>query len=551
MISLAQSGLVYGQTPPTLVTPSAPTDGVWYRAYGGAFPNYIAGVNTAMIDYVGGPNGSAYGRLVVSDYYGNGTNGGVAFLDQTSGNIAQYDYYLNSLPRMGTSPDIVVGNTNGSGGTNPLTDYIVAAAYVTAAGSNPQIDYYLVHYSTPGTYTITPYGSTTFSGFHSSTIHVDVIAQAGHTGITGLPFCDKFVITCDDGGNIDVYEASLNSPPLALGPASMTTVATGSYGQPDVAGIQRLLPPCGTCLPVPEDMALVTFTDAVESTLYYVEYNFVTLTTSTISTLDGGGPTYNISYPRIDAPDDYTINATTSGNNYYTVVAGIGGSSIYNKSYTPVAGAFPNTWFLSGNAYAPTVAFGANSNTQYSIAHRYNASGALPPYNTFMEPIDWSAGGFIAPPNDYYLVNSNPFTVTDFDNGDYLTAISTPCNFPSDQTFVAWSIFDNTPDYSTVYYKSTGYAYAFRPANTTVVATSNVKDWNVYPNPSVNQLNIDDPIAGDAKYEVTDVAGRTLLHGTVHAGTQTIDVQALTPGTYIINMYNGDQRVYNKLFVKQ
>jgi hypothetical protein len=110
-----------------------------------------------MIDYVGGPNGSAYGRLVVSDYYGNGTNGGVAFLDQTSGNIAQYDYYLNSLPRMGTSPDIVVGNTNGSGGTNPLTDYIVAAAYVTAAGSNPQIDYYLVHYSTPGTYIINMY----------------------------------------------------------------------------------------------------------------------------------------------------------------------------------------------------------------------------------------------------------------------------------------------------------------------------------------------------------------------------------------------------------
>ena len=536
--------MVQAQTPPTLVTPGPAADGVWYRANGGVANKYIAGVNTAMIDYVGGPNSAPYGRLVVSDYYGNGIDGGVAFLDQTSGDTQTIDYWGGGVGHMDLSPDIVVGNST----TAPLTDYIVAAAYITLAGSNPQIDYYLVHYTTPGYYTVSSLGSTIFSGFQSNTIHVDIIAETGHTGLTGLPFCGRFVITCDDAGKIEVYSASLNSPPSTLGPAAMTVVGTGI--QPDVAGIQRLLPPCSSCTPVPQNMALVTYTDATKSTLYYVEYNFPAAATSATATLDAS-LINSFNYPRIDAPDDYTINSTTSGNNYYTVVAEIDNTfGEYSMSYTPVAGIFPNTWFLGGNSHAPTVAFGANSNTQYSIAHRYNASGVAPPYMTLMEPIDWTLGTAIAAPNDYYRVNSNPFTITDFENGNYLTAISTPGNFPSDQTFVAWSIDDMTPDFSTVYYKSTGYIYAFRPANATGVVNEQVAKWNVYPNPTEGQLNVDNPVTDGTEYEVTDMAGRTLLHGTVQAGTQAIDVHALIPGSYIINMYGHGHRAYNKLFVK-
>jgi hypothetical protein len=249
------------------------------------------------------------------------------------------------------------------------------------------------------------------------------------------------------------------------------------------------------------------------------------------------------------------INATTTGNSYFKAVANrvpISAAPVSSYSYDQTTfGGWNNASFLIGNNIAPSVAFGGNNNTQYMITHRHNPGSTTPPYDTYMEPIDWTFAFALAPPNDYFLVNTNPFTVTDFDNGEYLTAISTPGNFPSDQTFVAWSIFDNTPDYSTVYYKSTGYSYGFRPGNTTGVANTIVKDWNVYPNPAAGQLSVDNPIADGARYEIIDMMGRTLINGCIKAGTQSIDLQALAPGSYVINLYDNDKRAYNKLFVKE
>ena len=546
MLSLAQSSRVYGQT---LVTPTQP-DNTWYRAYGGAFPNYIAGVNTAMIDYKEGPNSQPYGRLAVSDYFGNGTNGGVAFLDVISGQKSQFDYYLSFPGKiMGSSPDIVVGNS----ATNPLTDYIVAAAYLTPTAVHlvPQIDYYLVHYTSPGYFVAVPYSSTTFPvTMNSNAIHVDIISEAGNTTATGLPWCDKFVITISDAGEIYTYEASLNAPPATLTTALMADVTAGIV--PDVAGIQRNVA-CSSCTPLIHDIALITYTDVTQQHLYYIEYDFAA-GPSSIRTLDGGGA-YSVIFPRIDAPDDYTINSTTTGNSYFKAVAnqvptspGIVSSFSYDQ--TTGSSGWNNASFIPGGNLAPTVAFGGNNNTQYTIAHR-NYISSSSPHSTYMEPIDWTLAAALAPPNDYFQVNTTPFSVTDFENGDYLSAISTPGNFPSDQTFVAWSIFDNTPDYSTVYYKSTGYSYAFRPGNTTAVANTTVKEWNVYPNPAESQLTVDNPIAEGARYEIIDMMGRTLINGCIKAGTQSIDLQALAPGSYVINLYDNDKRAYNKLFVKQ
>ena len=100
-------------------------------------------------------------------------------------------------------------------------------------------------------------------------------------------------------------------------------------------------------------------------------------------------------------------------------------------------------------------------------------------------------------------------------------------------------------------HKSTGYSYGFRPGNTTGVANTIVKDWNVYPNPAAGQLSVDNPIADGARYEIIDMMGRTLINGCIKAGTQSIDLQALAPGSYVINLYDNDKRAYNKLFVKE
>ena len=98
---------------------------------------------------------------------------------------------------------------------------------------------------------------------------------------------------------------------------------------------------------------------------------------------------------------------------------------------------------------------------------------------------------------------------------------------------------------------TSGNGYAFRPAKPSGVLNNSVKAWNIYPNPTATELTVENPIADEARYKITDMPGRTLLVGTLQAGLHTIDVSALNPGGYIVSMYKGDKKDYAKVFVKQ
>ena len=76
-------------------------------------------------------------------------------------------------------------------------------------------------------------------------------------------------------------------------------------------------------------------------------------------------------------------------------------------------------------------------------------------------------------------------------------------------------------------------------------------DWVVYPNPATDLLKVSNPLADGAKYEITDMPGRTLLSGSLSAGTQTINVKSLSPGSYIISLYDGNKKDYTQVFIKQ
>src|ERR1035437_7603538 len=76
----------------TAQVPSANADLLWYTSSGSFAAGYIAGLNTAMIDLNRwGLNGLPT-TLLVSDYYGNGTPGGVVFRDQSSGFTVNIPY---------------------------------------------------------------------------------------------------------------------------------------------------------------------------------------------------------------------------------------------------------------------------------------------------------------------------------------------------------------------------------------------------------------------------------------------------------------------------
>ena len=552
MFSLAQSGRVYGQV---FVGPTK-ADNPWYNAVGPNPSSYIAGINTAMINYIpsgGGPNGS----IAVSAYYGNGCDGGVASLDLQSGIRQQYDYTIPGR-RMDKSPDIIIGNN----AVVPNAVHMVAVAYITLANSNPRIDYFRVIDAGGGTPLIVPAGSTTFGpSFVSNTIHIDIIAEFGNTNTTGLPWCDSFAITCDNGTDVLVYEASLNNPPASITPGMMYSVGTGTDPQPDVAGIQRNVA-CSSCTPVVDNKALVAYRDYTTQQLYYVEYDFTTNVASTPAALSGTGIFVN--YPRIDAPDDYNINTPTVTNSFYKVVAeyGTGGSSTWdNVMFTPSAG-ISDVSYLTPVTNSPTVAWGGNAQTQYQVCHYTNEYSTTLLPQVYMEPIDWTLPGFIPAYSpsffqDYFLVNFTPITYpSSFVNGTYLNAISTPCNQPDSVTLVTWGYYNRATNVTNVFYKATTYGglngYAYRHAAPSGLGSIALpKDWRVYPVPATSEVTIDVPETSGAKYELMDMAGRTALAGALQAGTQHIDIHTLVPGSYIMTLYTGKECSYTATVVKE
>lgn len=120
---------------------------------------------------------------------------------------------------------------------------------------------------------------------------------------------------------------------------------------------------------------------------------------------------------------------------------------------------------------------------------------------------------------------------------------------------VAWTLYSSLWGYSKVYYKSTGYGgtngYSFRQSQPAGISAAAITDWNIYPNPATDLLKVSNPLADGAKYEITDMPGRTLLSGSLSAGTQTINVKSLSPGSYIISLYDGNKKDYTQVFIKQ
>jgi hypothetical protein len=70
--------------------------------------------------------------------------------------------------------------------------------------------------------------------------------------------------------------------------------------------------------------------------------------------------------------------------------------------------------------------------------------------------------------------------------------------------------------------------------------------FQVYPNPANGSVTINSTVAG--QIEIIDMSGKVVRTNVVEQGTQTLDVQELSSGTYTIRMIALDG-VYNHRFV--
>jgi hypothetical protein len=121
-------------------------------------------------------------------------------------------------------------------------------------------------------------------------------------------------------------------------------------------------------------------------------------------------------------------------------------------------------------------------------------------------------------------------------------------------TLVTWGYYDYSTNVTDVFYKATNYGaprgYNYRTAPT---KTANIipKEWGVYPNPATTEVNIDVPENSGNRYELTDMAGKTIQTGTLQTGQQAINIKGLVPGNYNVSMYKDEDQVYHTLVTKQ
>ena len=539
----------------------------------------LSGLNTAMIAY-----GSTLspGSLVAS-VYKDGTIPGTT--------IHLFDYNTSS-PGGGTGtlnttvasvPDVVIGNWDGSSGTgsggycaggcNVATDFLTAAAYVNGSG-DVEVDFF--HVNDPGTGGGTSIGATLITytvisagTYHPQNVHIDVIADYGNTLPTGFAFCNNFTLTFDDfttagSPNIYIAEGNLNTQTVGIATSVNPTGVNGFA--PDVAGVQRM----GGGI---HDVALLTYADVSGNMLYYQEYNFATATAGSLITLDAGSTSTNIINPRIDAFDDYSHYNSLRSN--YTVVAQALNSTTGNnevRAYDDVYSAFTSSGVIdlttspgypgypaaaTYNSYAPTVA--CTPHSLYFVSHFTDYGLSAPTDALFMEPIPTSSNSLAF--GNYYWVNgvrtlccggssyAPPAGIDGYNT--YANAVATAPNYMAVWPVYTWvQHVAATPAYQVYYKIPAPGVFDFKPAPSSV-ATVAEQDWQLYPNPTADELGVVLEPGAATAYSITDMTGRELRKGTITGTSATISTGTLAAGTYLLQLYKESADAGKKLFVKE
>ncbi len=494
-------------------------------------------LNSAVIDYSPNCTGSCgSAQLKVVSWEGNSVGGTIP-----AGFIADDGLGSPVTVNLGLGTgyaDVVVGNN-----TSMTTDYLVGIVYTGTGALHLDIyDIANVGTSSPLTATLVSSQIISPAGYLYGEPHIDIIAQYGSL-LSGLPTCDKFVITytssiVNNPTSIIGYYSSLNNPTSFSSRTIATSYIHDYYVGPDVAAIQRS-GEIGI-----DDVALFTYMGI--DTLFYQEWNITQGTISNQIILDHIPQLFA---PRIDAIDDYHINNPIGANPlaYYDVVASNRTTKTImcynNKLPIPggldISSAYLGTSNITGD---PNVAAGPCKTYTVAYPQYYYGTG-----DALAQSIDWNTG---YPVN--YVSGTFPFTYVDYYQINYSFPVegtfgvggftaSATCNGASSSyspyALFAWVGIDGTTS-GNIYDKLTDCSMAFKPSS---VATVNQGNWSIAPNPAIDVVTLgsDNNTQGNT-YNITDVTGRTLQHAAVTSPKQQIDVSALVPGMYILTVYSSN-----------
>lgn len=192
-----------------------------------------------------------------------------------------------------------------------------------------------------------------------------------------------------------------------------------------------------------------------------------------------------------------------------------------------------------------------SSNGLYQLNNK-NCSVVLPnPWTNFSFPMTYSSVGFSSNHyNEYFPVFSTPV-------GTYTDVVSTiqivnsgtmPINYGTFTTYYTVNPFriimelrDGFWNYCNVW------DYNINLNNESMVNDMNMK---IYPNPSNNFITIDfQNNLSNNKYKIFDIIGRNVKQGEIKNG-ETINIEELNSGNYIIEVVNENQQKSTNKFIK-
>ncbi|WP_118952825.1 T9SS type A sorting domain-containing protein [Taibaiella helva] len=430
-----------------------------------------------------------------------------------------------------SEPDVVIAHdpTNGR--------YILSVVYLNSSQFVTFDTYFILGAGTTSI-TLQPFKSVVLTSKRGYFPHIDMLADFT-APISGMPTMHKFVITYGQLDNptvspfeINIYEVHGDiSNPGALSP--VTAVTTGGH--------------CGSGADV-----AVSFDPVTNLQHIYLAYVDVFLGLCQAEMLMNaaapptappvGGTTINILpnppgasnalLPRIES---MAYNPSGSGmvpwvigciffngatHQIYQINPMIGGG------YNCTAATPPGT-----ENYAVAVCAGAGRPGGNVCNRNYNIGWFNTQMGYVTQAIDAYTGMISSSAPDYYIANQLPVSMTATKVPIAISSSSNSGNF----MFTAW--WDGT---GAIWSKLKPGVMGYKPGTTGIDEIAGDAGLKLYPNPTTGVLTLEG--AGKADYRIVNLAGSTVAAGHVNGKASELNVAALVPGIYYINLSNGSHK---------
>lgn len=316
---------------------------------------------------------------------------------------------------------------------------------------------------------------------------------------------------------------------------------------------------------VPSSASYTAYISFVDSISRIIHVGVITADKSATVFMSGGSfpissgtskPDYG--YPRIEAR---RVGDVTTGITTWEVVAdgntGFGFWEIH--TFNDVAGLTPLSVSGSNNHYRPAVTgtgqensatgvvnFGSEKFTVSYYSDDVTAFTNSSPNGDYVSNFVDMSGGGLWTTGDYYEVQN--YSLNQFFNvGQPCIAVSTSSNTGDDLLTVYYDGYNGTN--GAIKYKfMNGNAINYKTGTTSVNNINEEKNYVVFPNPATTTLTVNGTVKAD--YTIVDIVGKTVATGTVSNSNNTVAIEKLTPGNYLLNLSENGHTTIVK-FVKQ